>query len=90
MAEVDKDLLELLNRDARFRYQMLGRMQRDCVASIGNGYLDHLWGITVDTHIKYMEALWRSFPKNEKPRWCRLKDIKEYKRQLKLIINRGN
>lgn len=83
MENIEQEIKDLLIRDETFRYQMLSRMQSDCLTSIQNGYLTHLWGITVENHIKYMEALWRSFPKNGKPKWCRLKDIKEYKKMLK-------
>lgn len=84
-----KEIEDLLMRDEEFRYQLLGRMKNDCITSIQNGRLTHLWGITVDNHIRYMEALWRSFPNDKTPEWCRLKHIKEYKKLLKIIENKN-
>lgn len=69
---------ELLQGDAKFRYMMLSRMQSDCKA-----YLDpvfpqnHLWAGNPKDQIKCMRALWRSFPKGEKPVWCTRTNIDE-------------
>ena len=78
---------DTLRHDERYRYMMLGRLQTDCLYCIDHGAILRLFGGNVRNHIKYMDAIWHSFPKSGKPKWCKLKDIKEYGRQLKVIEN---
>lgn len=72
---------ELLNHDAEFRYQMLDRMKQDCNYYLNNGNRQnkYLWAQDEAEQIKYMKALWNSFPENEKPEWLSYKQICEYK-----------
>lgn len=76
------DFLLSPNHDDSFKYQMLGRMQLDCQCYIANGYCSHLWGINPEEHIIYMKALWKSFPKNKKPKWCFYRDILAYEKEM--------
>lgn len=84
-------LEELLAGDEQFRYMMLGRMQSDCLYFIGHNGAPRLWGITVDDHITYMKALWKSFPKNGKPQWLKYGEILKYEKAMKEIeLSRKN
>lgn len=75
---------EMNNMTKQDRYSLLGRMQSDCEYCISIRSLNRLWGITVDSHIKYMKYLWKSFNKNEKPT-LKYKEICMYERILKEI-----
>lgn len=78
------DLPWILSREESFRYQLLDRMRTDCKYYLGNGCRDvnRLWAKDEKTQIDYMEAIWRSFPKEGRPKWLTLKQIKEYKRLM--------
>ena len=75
---------DLLNHDAKFRYQMLSRMQQDCeyFLGYGNGYEKHLWAGNVEDQIKYMKDLWNSFDEDEKPEWLSMEDIDNYEKDM--------
>lgn len=82
---IDESLIadnDLLNHDAKFRYQMLSRMQQDCEYFLGNGngYEKHLWAGNVEDQIKYMKDLWNSF--EEKPEWLSMEDIEKYEKEM--------
>ena len=75
---------DLLNHDAKFRYQMLSRMQQDCeyFLGYGNGYEPRLWAGNVEDQIKYMKDLWNSFDDDEKPEWLSMEDIEKYEKDM--------
>lgn len=82
---IDESLIadnDLLNHDAKFRYQMLSRMQQDCEYFLGNGNGNekHLWAGNVEDQIKYMKDLWNSF--EEKPEWLSMEDIEKYEKDM--------
>lgn len=77
---------EIVSSDINIRYQLLGRMQSDCVYCIQNNFISsHLWGVTVQEHIKFMKAIWKSFPKEKKPNWLGYKTICSYEKQMLAI-----
>lgn len=71
-------------KDARFRYMLLSRMQSDCAYYLGNGrlYGPHLWAGNENDQIEYMKILWKSFPEDQKPEWLSFEDILAYERRL--------
>ena len=75
----------LLDKDKKFRYQMLSRMQSDCNYFIGNGNKNPkvLWAQDVDDHIKVMKKLYNSFDEKDRPEWISLKDIEDYYKKMK-------
>lgn len=71
-------------KDARFRYMLLSRMQSDCAYYLGNGriYGQHLWAGNEMDQIEYMKILWNCFPEDQKPEWLSYEDILAYERRL--------
>ncbi|MBR3998148.1 MAG: hypothetical protein IKI93_07370, partial [Clostridia bacterium] len=79
------DFIEYIReKDARFRYMLLSRMQSDCAYYLGNGrlYGPHLWAGNEKDQIEYMKILWNSFPEDQKPEWLSYEDILVYERRL--------
>lgn len=78
------DMSDILSHDARFRYQLLSRMQGDCdyYLGYGNRYAGHLWAGNEKDQIEAMKELWNSFPQNAKPEWLSMDDIREYERKM--------
>ena len=66
--------------DERFRYQLLSRMQNDCMYYLGaGGRCDkHLWAGNPCDQIDTMYALWDEFPDDSKPDWLSREQISEY------------
>lgn len=62
-----EDMFPLLNDE--FRYQLLDRMQSDCIyfLNYGKGNIEVLWGANIKRHIGIMKALYNSFNDKEKP-----------------------
>ena len=79
-------LEDVLQSDERFRYQLLDRLRMDCDYFIGQNGLARLWGITVEEHIKYMKAIWKSFDKDKKPVWLKYGQIVEYEREMDKLV----
>lgn len=80
--DIDRTSEDLLANDAKFRYQMLGRMQQDC-----NYFLDYrdpkfLWAGDVNDQIRLMRDLYNSFSGDEKPEWISMDDIDELERAM--------
>lgn len=73
-------LEEVLKHEESFRYQLLNRLQMDCQSYISRNGGTRLWGITVEEHIRYMKAIWKSFDKKGKPRWLKYGQILEYEK----------
>ena len=78
-------LAEILNRDERFQYQLLSRMQMDCKYFLGNGrrYGQHLWANSVEEHIRYMRAIFYNV--SERPEWITKQELKYYEKNMKLV-----
>lgn len=72
-----------LNRDKKFRYMMLSRMQNDCESYVYSG-IKHLWACDETKHIGIMLALWHSLPVS--PEWLTLERIYEYAKQMNVAV----
>lgn len=70
----------ILQSDAKFRYQLLSRMQSDCNYYLGYGNRSkrHLWAEDEKEQIKVMKMLWNMFADDEKPEWLTWDDILNY------------
>ena len=81
---MDSILNWILEREESVRYQLLSRMQMDCDYYLGYGgrYAGHLWAKSEQEQIRYMKAIWNSFPKNKKPEWITYEDIEKYEKAM--------
>ena len=72
------------NKDEKFRYQLLGRLQSDCDYYLGNGGRNpkHLWSGNEKNHIKDMKSLYKSFDRDKRPDWLSWREILEYEKQM--------
>lgn len=75
---------DVLQRDSKFRYMLLSRLQCDCeyYLNYGNRFSGCLWAGNEQEQIKYMTKLHESFKDNEKPEWLTMDEIKEYARRM--------
>ena len=75
---------DVLQRDSRFRYMLLSRLQCDCeyYLNYGNRFPGCLWAGNEREQIEYMARLHESFKENEKPEWLTMEEIKEYARKM--------
>ena len=71
-------------KDSKFRYMLLGRMQTDCDYYLGNGHRNpkFLWALDEQKQIKDMISLYRSFPEHEKPEWLTVEQMNDYALKL--------
>ena len=76
------DLEWVLNRDAEFRVQLLGRMKFDCDSALEDKAYGHLWAKNEKEQIHFMKAIWNSLPEEEKPEWLSLDEIIEYENKM--------
>jgi phage terminase large subunit-like protein len=74
-----------VSEDNKFNYMMLGRLQTDCDYYLGNGNRSErvLWAGNIDDHIEEMKKIWNSLPKDGKPEWLSMEDIKNYENKMK-------
>ena len=74
----------ILNHEESYRYMMLGRMQSDCEFYLGWGHRNsgRLWAKDVKKHIRYMKAIWESFPEDKKPVWLTWEQILDYETKM--------
>ena len=87
--KLDKELkpaykyADILNRDEKFRYMMLSRLQSDVNYFLGNGnrHEPNLWTHNKEEHIELMYKLWDSLP--EKPEWLTREQLDEYAKQMR-------
>ena len=82
--EGDNSTLEdILNKDDKFRYMLLSRMQSDVKYFLGNGnrHEPDLWGGNVENHLNVMYKLWDSLP--EKPEWLTREQLGSYAQQMR-------
>lgn len=75
---------DVLQRDSKFRYMLLSRLQCDCeyYLNYGNRFPGCLWAGNEQKQIEYMTKLHESFKDNEKPEWLTMEKIKEYARRM--------
>lgn len=78
------DIQEIVCKDVSFRYQLLGRLEMDCLYYLGNGGRceKHLWAGNVLEQIEYMKALYNSFLEEEKPNGITMEKILEYEQRM--------
>lgn len=67
-----------------YRYMLLDRMKQDCLYYLGAGNrMDkYLLAGSVTEQIKFMKALWDSFPADGKPEWLSREDIAHFQEQM--------
>lgn len=75
---------EILQRDSKYKYMLLGRMQSDCeyYLGFGNRNQSSLWAGNEEKQIEYMKQLYNSFDEDEKPQWLSMSQILDYARQM--------
>lgn len=75
---------EILQRDSKFRYMLLGRMQSDCeyYLGFGNRNQSRLWAGNEEKQIEYMKRIHESFSDGDKPQWLSMNQILDYARQM--------
>ena len=78
------DIQEIICKDVSFRYQLLGRLEMDCLYYLGSGgrHEKHLWAGNVPEQIEYMKALYNSFSPSEKPDGITMEEILEYEQRM--------
>lgn len=99
MNEIKKELLKIAkeltafnfkNKDNTFKYQLLARMQSDCERYIDSNNVNnrnpkYLWSGDAKSQIKDMKALFKSFKKDELPKWLSWNDILKYEREMRFM-----
>jgi len=89
--EAGEDFInEYVNKDDKFKYMLLSRMQSDCEYYLGNGGRadKHLFMGNVPDQITLMNALWDSF--TEKPEWLSKEQIDEYAEKMGSKVNESD
>lgn len=75
-----------INCNDLFKYQLLGRMQNDCIVYLGDTPQCHnpnrLWAMNEQKQIEIMKNLYLSFPDDKKPQWISMKDIVSYEDKI--------
>ena len=76
---------DIVNRDLRFRYMLLSRLQSDCdyYLNYGNRFPGCLWAGNEQKQIEVMIKLHESFDEDEKPEWLTMEEILEYDKKMK-------
>lgn len=73
---------DLLDREPKFYYMLLGRLQQDCNYLIDSSHsADTLWAHDIDDQINLMYALYDIVP--EKPQWITIDEIAELEDKMK-------
>ena len=81
----EKEAVEMaLDGNIQFRYQLLARLELDCLYYLGDGgrNVKHLWAQDVSAHIACMRALLSSFPNGEGPSGITMAGIAELERKM--------
>ena len=75
---------EILQRDSKYKYMLLGRMQSDCeyYLGFGNRNQSRLWAGNEEKQIEYMKRIYESFSDGDKPQWLSMNQIQDYARQM--------
>jgi len=69
-----------------FEYQMLGRLQGDCLYVLYHPSCVHaLWGTDINSHMNEMYRLWEVL--RIKPEWITLDDIKRFEMELNYVCS---
>lgn len=81
-------LNEIRRGAPEFLYQLLGRMQSDCLYYLGYGghYTGHLWALDERKHIKTMRNIFRRLCEiGETPEWITMEEIDAYAEQMMVV-----
>ena len=75
---------DIIQRDLRFRYQLLSRLQSDCeyYLNYGNRHTKCLWAGDEGLQIEFMIKLHNSFKEGEKPEWLTMDEIIVYSEKM--------
>lgn len=77
-------LADVVNRDKRFRYMLLSRLQSDCDYYLHYGER-HPKGLRAGDEalqIEFMTKLYESFKADEKPEWLTMEQIRRYAAEM--------
>lgn len=71
---------DVVNRDKRFRYMLLSRLQSDCEYYLHHGgrHPKGLWAGDEALQIDFMTKLYESFKVDEKSEWLTMEQIRHY------------
>lgn len=69
-----------MKKDFTFQYQLLGRLESDCIYYLGNGnrYNKDLWAHDEKAQIEKMQKIYKTFPITQRPHWINLRKIRKY------------
>ena len=75
---------DIIQRDLKFRYQLLGRLKSDCeyYLNYGNRSPRCLWAGDETMQIEYMIKLHDSFEEKGKPEWLTMAEIIAYSKKM--------
>ena len=75
---------EIIQRDLKFRYQLLSRLKSDCeyYLNYGNRHTKCLWANDEELQIEFMINLHNSFKEDEKPEWLTMYEIIAYSKKM--------
>lgn len=75
---------DIIQRDLRFRYQLLSRLKSDCEYYLhyGNRQPKCLWANDEREQIEFMTKLYNSFKEDEKPEWLTMEEIIAYSKKI--------
>lgn len=75
---------DILQRDLKFRYQLLDRLKSDCEYYLGYGNRQPkcLWAGDEELQIEFMTKLHDSFKEDGKPEWLTFNEIIEYSKKM--------
>lgn len=82
------DIKEIDQRPPEFLYQMLGRLEADCLYYLGNGgrFAGHLWAGNEREQIKLMRMIYRRLCEAfTAPEWMSEEKINEYAEQMLVV-----
>lgn len=80
-------IIEIKNnedRNEKFKYRLLSRLQQDCDYYLGNGNRckRHLWAEDEAEQIAKMKELYNWFDDDKKPEWLTYEDILNYEKNM--------
>lgn len=75
---------DIIQRDLKFRYQLLARLKSDCeyYLNYGNRHTKCLWANDEALQIEFMTKLHDSFKDDEKPEWLTMSEIIVYSEKM--------
>lgn len=75
---------DIIERDSKFRYQLLARLKSDCEYYLnhGNRHPRSLWAGDEALQIEFMTQLHDSFKEDEKPEWLTMDEIIAYSKEM--------